>query len=145
MKASNSILRALLVVATMACDPHEEVTSVKPEQIVGDWSSEEIRLNGRPSSEILADGSDIGIYLGIRNDNTFVRNYEWGSWDLKNNTVRMINTYDSTLFRECQIIELSKNALVLRFGATEAEYYFDFDVFDKDEKIIITERYKRIE
>jgi hypothetical protein len=136
----------LLVIAAIACDPHEEMKNVKSGQIVGDWSSEEIRFNGRPSSEILPGaGIDNGTYLGIRNDNTFVRNYVWGSWNLKNNTIRMIDTYDSTLFRECKIIELSKNTLILGFEVTEAEYYFDFDAFDENEKIAITERYKRIE
>lgn len=145
MKAVNFFLMVLLLAATVACDPHEEVANVKSEQIVGDWSSEEIQFNGRPSSEIFHGGLDYSIYLGIRNDNTFVRNYEWGSWNLKNNTVRMINTFDNTLFRECKIIELSKNSLVLCFDVTEAEYHFDFDDFDPDEKITITERYKRIE
>jgi hypothetical protein len=138
---TNRVFYIALVFALESCESHEFL-DVKTEQIVGSWSSEEILFNGKPGSEFLP-GIDMGFHLAIHKDKSFYRNYVWGSWEVNNNVLRLIDKFTATSVKEFEIIEISEKTLTIRTLLTEGEYCCDFDAFGENEKISITERYIR--
>jgi hypothetical protein len=138
-----SILLAVCF-GVLSCD-EDNVTTVRPEAIIGSWRSETVYLNG-VNSEQYVDWLNTGSVFIIKDDNTYARNYVWGNWRLCNEELKLEANADMGMADwKYKIIEHTEDRLTLELNLTESQYCCNFDSFTDAEVITIKEVYKRIE
>ena len=118
--------------------------SIDTDLVKGTWQLEQVTFNdldGYQINEWISNSTILNI-----DDNFFYRNYIVGTWSIDRD--RLILKPDSALsdfLWDYEILELSANLLELQIILSEGQYCCDFDEFDSDELITITETYMRVE
>jgi hypothetical protein len=141
MKINLFILAICL--ATFSCDDPSDNTNLD-DSLIGFWSVETVYLNGVNSLEYV-DFLNGGNFLEIKEDNTFQRAYEFGTWSRSNLTLTLDR--DENTGRgdwAYRILKQTKMSLVLETKLKEGEYCCGFPQFDDDEIITIREVYKKV-
>lgn len=145
MKALNFLIVTISVLGLFSCERPEEV-NIDQRLIIGDWRLEEVNFNG-------IDGKDINDWisnstiLGIGKNGTYYRNYDTGTWSLNKDKLILDSSHDdmaddkTSLTREFKILKLTDNILKLQITLTEGRYCCDFEEFETEELLTITETF----
>ncbi len=137
MKTIHSIIWVSLMLIMISC---KETDSVQLSQVSGNWQSEEIYINGQLQDANLSNST----HLNLQEDLQYIRNYTSGTWKLEANSIELIPKQELALpSRQYQIVEYSKEILVLEVSLTEKEYDWNFDDIGADEVIKVKEIFKR--
>jgi hypothetical protein len=129
--------------AALSCEnEYDECTHA--ESIVGFWSRETVYFNGVNSVEYVDFLNNGTNYLELKDDNTFARAYDNGTWQLTGKSLKLDRDETSGLSDwNYAIVEVTKNSLTLEVKLNEGQYCCGFDEFDDSEIIIIKEVYKK--
>ncbi|MEJ1239704.1 hypothetical protein WBG78_16325 [Chryseolinea sp. T2] len=132
-----------LLYAAMSCDKDSDATPTE-DAMLGLWNREIVYLNGTNSDQIW-DNLNGTNHLQFNRDKTFGRAYEIGHWVLSGKSLTL-DRDESTGGRDWiyDIIENSKDKLVLEIKLRESEYCCDFDAFSDTEIITIREVYRKV-
>lgn len=124
----------------ISCDKTPLITS---ENLVGNWRTESVSFNGVNSSE-LTTWLNNANFMGISSGGSYYRNYTTGTWSVDEDKFTLhpipelgIQPWTYT------IIDYSETSLTLSIELTEGEYCCDFEEFESDEILSITEKYVR--
>jgi hypothetical protein len=138
-----NLLFLTLCFAVLSCDTSSDMDP-STHSITGFWSRETVYLNGVNSIEYVDFLNNGTNFLSIKNDKTFERAYDNGSWNLSCKTLVLDREEPSGLGDwTYEIIEHSDNNLTLEIKLTESQYCCGFDSFTDNEIITIREVYKR--
>ncbi len=129
--------------AVLACDNSADI-NIRPDSITGFWSREMVYLNGVNSVEYVDFLNGGTNFLEIKNDHTFSRAYDNGTWHLSNVVIKL-ERGGASLDWTYKIIEYSKENLILEIKLTEGQYCCGFDAFSENEIITIKEVYKKVD
>jgi hypothetical protein len=142
MRSRLSVLAICLIV--VSCDSNVDL-SIKPDSLIGFWSRETVYLNGTNSNEYVDFLNGGTNFLEIKENTTFSRAYDNGSWQLSNQTLNLERDEATGLGDwSYKIIELSNRNLILEIKLTESQYCCGFDSFSDNEIITIKEVYTKI-
>lgn len=136
MKSLPIILIALFLTA---CMQNEEITPTA-DVLVGSWISESVEIRSL-SDEKSISGYKNYLYFG--EDHNFFRNYMGGEWELNGRylTLKIYPDYSEIADWDYKIIDFSKSSLTLQIQLTEGKYCCNFQEFESDEMLLITEKY----
>ena len=113
--------------------------------LTGTWRLEHVRFNQIEGTEI-NDWISTSTILSIQEDKAYFRNYVAGTWSLEDNTLTLDpGATFPNFYWEYEVLELTEEVLEVRISLTEGEYCCNFDEFEEDEVLVITERYVRTE
>ncbi|MBC5993874.1 hypothetical protein [Pontibacter cellulosilyticus] len=114
-------------------------TVVQPDELVGNWQSEEIYANGKLQEDISKS-----TWLGIRKDKSYYKNYTAGNWSVDGK--RLVLSPDgmsSTTLLDYKVVEHTKDRLTLEVVLTQRDYFMKFDGVDDNEQVTIVEKYRK--
>jgi len=137
----NSKLSIVLIVllATFSESCQKENLNNNPELYIGDWQTERVELNGK-------DWAGHGTILSLDTKTLYYKNYVGGNWKVIDKVLTLTPIDDINIPpHSYKVISVSETSLVLEIEMTEGEYFHDFEEFEKDELIRITEYYKLVE
>jgi hypothetical protein len=146
MKTSSLLLIVICFISTVSCEQKEsKLSKVDTTLLTGGWNLEEVTFNSIDGTEINEWISNSTV-LHLDEDQTYYRNYVSGKWSLEDKKL-ILNPADDSKFYywEYGIITLSKTKLEVRIELTESQYCCDFEQFEDDEIITITETYTKSE
>lgn len=113
--------------------------SSKPIDLIGLWESEEVYVNEE------LQNVKLNIILSLESENTYYRNYESGTWSMKDGGLFLNSREDLGLKPwRYKIISSSDTTLILETTITEKEYPWNFESIAEDELITVTEQYRKI-
>lgn len=141
MKALNFLIVTISVLGLFSCEKPEGV-NIDQRLIIGTWRLEEVTFNG-------IDGKDINDWisnstvLDIGEHGRYYRNYDRGTWSLDKDKLILDSSYDdvSSLTREYRILKLTDDILKVQITLTEGQYCCDFEEFESEELLTITETF----
>lgn len=113
--------------------------------ITGTWRLEQVIFNETDGVEI-NDWISNSTILNIDANGFYYRNYVGGEWIINNRT--LILDPGETMpefYWEYEVLALSKETLKVRISLTEGQYCCDFDQFEENDVLSITETYIRSE
>lgn len=114
-------------------------TSVEPEDLSGDWYSEEIYVNGKFVEEISTT-----THLGLKENQTYYRNYVVGKWSFSSEKLYLSpNANIDTQPFTYEIESISDTSLTLKITLKEREYPWDFEDVEAEETITVIEKYRK--
>lgn len=128
----------LTVFIFSSCIQNEEFVP-SPDVLIGSWKSETIEIESLSSEGSVSWGTSF-LYIG--EDNSFFRNYMSGNWELSDNHLILNNSFDIQPWTY-KVIDFSKNTMTLQIQTTEGEFCCNFEEFESDEILLVTEKYVR--
>lgn len=118
---------------------------VNPNLLTGTWRIEQVVLNETDGEEI-NDWISNSTSLSIDDDKTYYRNYVVGKWSLNEKTLILDSGTDlKEFYWKYKILDLTDTSLIIQINLTERECCCDFEQFEEEEVLTITETYFRVE
>jgi len=137
------LLFLFICFAVVSCENEYDDCS-HAESIIGMWSRETVYLNGDNSVEYVDFLNNGTNYLELKNDKTFARVYDNGTWQLAGKSLMLDRDETSGLSDwNYAIVDVTKNNLTLEVKLNESQYCCGFEEFEDNEIIVIKEVYKK--
>ncbi|MEX0719864.1 MAG: hypothetical protein WD059_04290 [Balneolaceae bacterium] len=123
-----------------SCIQNEEFVP-SPDVLVGSWESESIEIESLSGEGLM---SEFTTYLFIGEDKSFYKNYMSGNWELSDNHLILnLNQFFDIQPRTYKVVDFSRNTMTLQIQTTEGEYCCNFEEFESNEMLLVTEKYVR--
>lgn len=132
------------LVLLFSCDKADN-NVIDPYLITGTWRLEEVTFNQTDGTEI-NDWISNSTILYIDENKFYYRNYVGGKWAL-NDKMLVLDTGETlpNFYWEYEVLELTADILEVRISLTEGQYCCDFDQFEENENLTITEKYVKLD